>query len=176
MKESADDIKEFRINRNKTFRCSKRRKVYQYSKKKYQQAKKAGLWKPALLFGILIVIFVSFRLLGITDYIFTAQDKVESLGIWAPVIFILIFIVLIVLVVPGSAITIACGLLFPLPLSLIVDSIASTIGATIAFLISRYVAREPLRRFLSRYPWFSKMEQISYHRGALLVVFIRITP
>ena len=73
-----------------------------------------------------------------------------------PVLFALGFIAIYILVtglsLPGAAIlTLAAGLLFDLVLGTILVSIASTLGATLAFLGARYLARDPLeRRFAER--------------------------
>lgn len=61
--------------------------------------------------------------------------------------FFLLYIVVTALSLPGAAIlTLAAGALFGLVEGLLVASFASTIGATLAFLVSRYLLRDTIKK------------------------------
>lgn len=65
--------------------------------------------------------------------------------------FFLIYILVTALSLPGAAIlTLAAGGLFGLVTGLIIVSFASTIGATLAFLVSRYLLRESIEKKFSK--------------------------
>lgn len=64
----------------------------------------------------------------------------ESLGIWAPLAFIFLYLIAPVLFLPGSPITLASGVLFGPLLGTLYSLIGATGGAGIAFLLARYVA------------------------------------
>lgn len=65
---------------------------------------------------------------------------VQDAGIWAPVLFMAIYAVAAVLFLPGSVLTLAGGALFGPVLGTFYNLTGATIGATLAFLIARYVA------------------------------------
>ncbi|WP_350545383.1 FAD-dependent oxidoreductase [Pseudoalteromonas sp. 5-MNA-CIBAN-0065] len=61
--------------------------------------------------------------------------------------FFLLYVVVTALSLPGAAIlTLAAGALFGLAEGLLVASFASTIGATLAFLVSRYLLRDTIKK------------------------------
>ena len=65
-------------------------------------------------------------------------DWVDRLGPWGPMLFILVYVVATVLLVPGSALTFGAGALFGVVRGSLYVSVGSTIGATCAFLIGRH--------------------------------------
>ncbi len=67
---------------------------------------------------------------------------IESAGIWAPVIFMLVYALAAVLFLPGSVLTLAGGALFGPALGTFVNLTGATLGAVLAFLIARYLASD----------------------------------
>ena len=68
------------------------------------------------------------------------EQWINQAGWWAPVIFILIYIVATVLFLPGTVFTFAGGIIFGPVLGVVYNLSGATIGAAIAFLIARYLA------------------------------------
>jgi uncharacterized membrane protein YdjX (TVP38/TMEM64 family) len=69
-------------------------------------------------------------------------EWLEGLGAWAPFLFILIDMLVVVLVLPGVMFTLGAGFMFGILRGSLYVVIGSTIGATIAFLIARYLFGE----------------------------------
>jgi pyruvate/2-oxoglutarate dehydrogenase complex dihydrolipoamide dehydrogenase (E3) component/uncharacterized membrane protein YdjX (TVP38/TMEM64 family) len=64
----------------------------------------------------------------------------------AAMLFVGVYVLVTALSIPGAAImTLAAGALFGLVIGTVLVSFASTIGATLAFLVARFLLREPLR-------------------------------
>jgi uncharacterized membrane protein YdjX (TVP38/TMEM64 family) len=70
------------------------------------------------------------------------EQWVNQAGLWAPVIFMLIYIVATVLFLPGSVLTLTGGVLFGPVLGVFYNLTAATIGAALSFLIARYLASD----------------------------------
>ncbi|MBT3347553.1 MAG: TVP38/TMEM64 family protein [Thiotrichales bacterium] len=92
-----------------------------------------------LLFGVLVAVVWSYR-----DYI--NQDQVElwleRAGLWAPLFFILLYALATVLFIPGTVLTIVGGALFGPIYGSLINLTGATIGASFAFLISRYLVSD----------------------------------
>lgn len=91
----------------------------------------------ALLVGVALAVLYRDR--------FDAQALsawVKDAGPAAPLLFMLIYVVATVLFLPGSVITLAGGALFGPVLGTFYNLTGATIGATLAFLVSRYLASE----------------------------------
>jgi uncharacterized membrane protein YdjX (TVP38/TMEM64 family) len=67
---------------------------------------------------------------------------IQDAGIWAPLLFMLVYAVAAVLFLPGSVLTLAGGALFGPVLGTLYNLTGATLGATLAFLIARYLASD----------------------------------
>lgn len=65
---------------------------------------------------------------------------IRSLGAWAPVVYVLIYVVAAPLFIPGAPITIAGGALFGPVWGTLYSIVGATGGAALAFLIARHLA------------------------------------
>jgi uncharacterized membrane protein YdjX (TVP38/TMEM64 family) len=65
---------------------------------------------------------------------------IQDAGIWAPLLFMAVYAVAAVLFLPGTLLTLAGGALFGPVLGTLYNLTGATIGATLAFLIARYLA------------------------------------
>lgn len=71
------------------------------------------------------------------------QQAVQDNPLLVSVIFFAVYVLVTALSLPGAAVmTLAAGALFGVVYGTILVSFASTIGATLAFIISRYIARD----------------------------------
>ena len=93
----------------------------------------------------------------------------------AALIFFTVYIVITGLSLPGAGIlTLAGGAIFGVLIGTVLVSFASTIGATLAFLISRYLFREPLQqRFAER---LHVINQGIEKDGAFYLFTLRLVP
>ena len=97
---------------------------------------------------IVLAIFLFMQTLPVGRAIEAMQGWIEGLGVWGPVVFALVYVGATVVMLPGSALTLAGGLLFGLATGTIAVSIGSTVGAALAFLIGRYFARNRVAKQL----------------------------
>jgi uncharacterized membrane protein YdjX (TVP38/TMEM64 family) len=67
---------------------------------------------------------------------------IQDAGIWAPLLFMAVYAVAAVLFLPGTLLTLADGALFGPVLGTLYNLTGATIGATLAFLIARYLASD----------------------------------
>lgn len=79
------------------------------------------------------------------DGIITAEAleaRIASLGVWAPVGFVLLYGIATIVMVPGSIFDLVGGALFGPYLGSALNLAGGSLGAVLAFLVARYVARD----------------------------------
>lgn len=104
------------------------------------QNKKIGRWLITIVsLAMIISLSIMYReQLNLANI----QTLVNSFGIWAPIIFIVIYVFATVAFLPGLVVTLAGGLLFGAVWGTVYNLIGALTGATIAFLIARYLASD----------------------------------
>ncbi len=140
------------------------------------KGKVKGLWRPIALIVVLLAIIILARAFGLGERLGELRDWIRGLGPWGPGVFVLLYAVAVVAALPGSALTVAAGALFGSVLGVITVSVASTLGASLAFLISRYFAREAVARWLSTKEKFRKLDKLTEEHGAIIVALTRLVP
>ncbi|HBU51514.1 MAG TPA: pyridine nucleotide-disulfide oxidoreductase [Alteromonas australica] len=99
-----------------------------------------------------------------------AQNPVLSIGV-----FFAIYVAVTALSLPGAAIlTLAAGALFGLVQGLVIVSFASSVGATLAFLVSRFILRDTVRnKFKEK---LKKIDEGVEKQGAFYLFTLRLVP
>jgi len=72
----------------------------------------------------------------------TLERELQLFGRWAPILFVLLYVLATVLFVPGSVLTVAGGALFGPVAGTLWNLIGATLGAALAFMIARYVVSD----------------------------------
>ena len=69
-------------------------------------------------------------------------DWIERLGIWGPIGFVVLYALAAVAVVPGGIFDLIGGAVFGPILGSALNLVGGTLGAALAFLVARYIARD----------------------------------
>jgi uncharacterized membrane protein YdjX (TVP38/TMEM64 family) len=129
-----------------------------------------------LAVGLVVVLVLLSRRIPLSATIGTLEDRVRDLGTWGPLIFGLVYVAAVVAFVPSSALTIAAGAVFGLTVGTVTASLASTTGAALSFLISRYLARGLVTRRFAGHPRFAALDREVSRSGVLIVALLRLSP
>lgn len=114
--------------------------------------------------------------LGLDQLLGGVEEAVASAGALGPLFFIAAYVVATVLLVPGSVLTLAAGALFGPLLGTAVVSVASTLGASAAFLVGRYLARPAVERRIASNRKFSAVDAAIAAKGPRIVLLLRLSP
>jgi len=133
-------------------------------------------WKWVLYVVAAAAIVAAAKLLHFQDLLKAALDWIGKLGAWGPVIFIGIYIVAAVLFIPGSVLTLGAGALFGVVLGSVCVSISATLGATAAFLVGRYLARDAIARKIGKNEKFAAIDRAVADEGWKIVLLTRLSP
>lgn len=135
------------------------------------------LLSPNLLIGVaLFAVFLLVKLFVAEDLLRSVLRWIAGLGPAGPLIFIGIYIVAPVVFFPGVILSIGAGTVFGLLAGSIYVSIGATIGATCAFLVGRYVAREWVAARLEGNSRFKAIDRAVAREGWKIVGLARLSP
>lgn len=101
---------------------------------------------------------------------------VQGLGPLGAVVFIAGYVVATVAFVPGSVLTLGAGAIFGLVQGVALVLVGATLGASAAFLVSRYVARLAVERRLAGNPRFAAIDRAVGREGRKIVFLLRLSP
>ncbi len=144
------------------------------------KARKGGI-KPVhiiVILGIIGLLFLAYKtgfISFLTD-IDALQAWFSELGIIGYIIYILLYIVVAVCMLPASAFTIVAGITFGSVLGGILSLVGATIGATVAFIIAKYVARGFITSKFEGNPIFKKIEDGVSENGTSFLILTRLVP
>jgi uncharacterized membrane protein YdjX (TVP38/TMEM64 family) len=102
------------------------------------------------------------------------EGWIASLGVWAPIGFVTLYALATVAMVPGSIFDLAGGALFGPYLGTLLDFIGGTLGAALAFLVARYIARDWVEKRAGRRT-LGVMRSV-HEEGWRFVAFVRLVP
>lgn len=102
------------------------------------------------------------------------EARIDALGEWAAIAFLATYLVAPALFLPGAPLTIAAGALFGVALGGLLSLAGATGGATLAFLVARYLAGDWVERRAS-----GRLQEIRdgvEREGWRFVAFVRLVP
>lgn len=101
---------------------------------------------------------------------------VRDLGPWGPVLLALVYVPAAVFLVPGSILTPGAGFAFGVVEGTVAVSLGSTAGASAAFLVGRFLARDWVERRVADNPKFRAIDQAVAEQGFKIVLLTRLSP
>ena len=116
------------------------------------------------------------RYFNAQELLHSALTWIESLGAWGAVLFVALYVVACVVLLPGSVLTLGAGVVFGVVKGSAIVSIAATLGATAAFLVGRYLARDWVARKIEGNEKFKSIDDAVAREGWKIVGLTRLSP
>ncbi len=134
--------------------------------------------KGKAIYGILsgIIFLALAKFFNVQRLLKQSLIWVAQLGPLGPVIFVGIYVLACVFFVPGSILTLGAGVLFGVVRGSLLVSLASTLGATAAFLVGRYLARDWVARKIEGNEKFKAIDTAVAEEGWKIVGLTRLSP
>ena len=101
---------------------------------------------------------------------------VQGQGALGAALFVLAYAAAVVAFVPASILTLAAGAIFGVPRGTLYVLVAATLGAALAFLVSRYLARGLVERKLAGDPRLAAIDRAVGAEGRRIVFLLRLSP
>ena len=133
-------------------------------------------WKWLLYVGVAVLLIVAAKFFHVQDLLRQVLDWIGRLGSWGAILFIAIYVVSTILFIPGSVLTLGAGAVFGVAWGSVYVSIASTLGATCAFLVGRYLALDAIARKIEGNARFAAIDKAVASEGWKIVGLTRLSP
>jgi uncharacterized membrane protein YdjX (TVP38/TMEM64 family) len=137
---------------------------------------KTASGRVAVLIVIIIALFLAMRFLPVQQWLRSFNDWVGQMGVAGIFIFIGVYAIATVLLAPGAILTIGAGFAFGLWKGFLAVSAGATLGASLAFLVARFIARDKVEAIAKRNEKFRKIDNAIGKQGAKLVFLLRLSP
>jgi uncharacterized membrane protein YdjX (TVP38/TMEM64 family) len=126
--------------------------------------------------GVLLVLIAAvWLLLPLADWVRSLSMWLRGLGARGIVLFAAFYIVAVVLLAPAEILTITAGLVYGFwAYPIVVGS--ATIGAALAFLVSRYLVRDAVKAWAESHPVWKAIDDVVKEEGWKIVGLVRLNP
>ena len=132
--------------------------------------------KLALLIGFVGLFFVLSFFLPYERAFIALTVFVEEHRAIARILYFAVYVVAVVLIVPGSILTLLGGFLFGVVEGFVLVSISSVTGACLAFTIGRYFARQWVEERTQSFERWVEFDHAIAIRGFYVVLLTRLSP
>ncbi len=124
---------------------------------------------PGLEQGLSLLEMLQQQLISVLEWI-------DSLGAIAPLAFILLYILITVALLPASIVTLGAGIVFGIFKGSLLVFIGAMLGATAAFLVGRYLARDWVAQRIANRPKFQAIDAAISREGRKVIFLLRLSP
>ena len=123
-----------------------------------------------------ICLIVLVRLLPVNEVLESFNNWVKDLGPTGYFVFGIGYILATVLFLPGSVLTLGAGFIFGVIKGSIIVWVSATIGASLAFLVARYLLRSQIMEKFGKHSKFRAVDSAIGEKGGKIVLMLRLSP
>jgi len=106
----------------------------------------------------------------------TFLTQAQNWGIAGGVVFVVLYAAATVIFVPGLLLTLGAGFIYGVVRGSLYVMLGASLGAILAFLTGRYLARDWVTRTLQAYPRFKAIDAAVEREGLKIVLLTRLSP
>jgi uncharacterized membrane protein YdjX (TVP38/TMEM64 family) len=128
-----------------------------------------GLRLAALILGLIAVV-VAVKLLPVTALLIDFVSWVRQAGPVGMAVFVAAYVAACVLFLPGLILTLGAGFAYGVVAGVPLVWVAANLGAAVAFLLGRTVAREAIARRVDANPKFAAIDRAVAREGLKIVL------
>jgi len=139
-------------------------------------AKTGAIGRLVALAVIVVALFLAMKFLPVQQWLRSFNDWVGQMGVAGMFIFIAVYAVGTVLLAPGSVLTIGAGFAFGLWKGFLAVSAGATLGASLSFLVARFIARDRIEAIAKQNERFQRLDKAIGKQGAKLIFLLRLSP
>ncbi|WP_105283724.1 TVP38/TMEM64 family protein [Escherichia fergusonii] len=104
------------------------------------------------------------------------QALIRQSGIFGYILYILLFVIATLLLLPGSVLVIGSGIIFGPFLGTLLSLVAATLASSVSFLIARWMGRELVLKYVGDTTVFQSIEKGIARNGIDFLILTRLIP
>ena len=132
--------------------------------------------KLIVLAALVLLVLVVVILLPVHEWVVIGTKWTDSHRTLAWVVYIAAYTAATILIIPGTILTVTAGFLFGVPIGVALVSVGSLSGASCAFLIGRFLARDWAKNRMRNFQKFKVLDIATRHKGFIIVLLTRLSP
>ena len=129
-----------------------------------------------LIFALLIYAIHAFGLFDLLTDLPHLQTLIRQSGLFGYSLYILLFIIATLFLLPGSILVIAGGIVFGPLLGTLLSLIAATLASSCSFLLARWLGRDLLLKYVGHSHTFQSIEKGIARNGIDFLILTRLIP
>ena len=129
-----------------------------------------------LIFALLIYAIHAFGLFDLLTDLPHLQTLIRQSGLFGYSLYILLFIIATLFLLPGSILVIAGGIVFGPLLGTLLSLIAATLASSCSFLLARWLGRDLLLKYVGHSHTFQAIEKGIARNGIDFLILTRLIP
>lgn len=133
-------------------------------------------WKGIALGLGLVLLSVAVSFLPVADWVKSFIHWVRHLGMAGAFVFIGVYALAAILLLPGAIFTIAAGLVYGVAGGTAVALTGATLGAALAFLVGRYLLRKRIESLARKNKKFGAIDRAIGEQGWKIIGLLRLSP
>ena len=136
-------------------------------------------WLRRKRFWLFLAIVVGVALISVfflKGWFVVLRNWLRTLGVWAIPMYIGVYVGVTVLALPNALLMLGAGTLFGFTKGLLYVSIADTLGALACFVVGTTIARQRIKRWMSRRPHWQELDKAIARKGWKIVLLTRLSP
>lgn len=141
-----------------------------------QEKRKSPVGLIVLVVALVVLFLLGFFVFDFGQYLNQILSWIRDQGAVGVIVFIAVYVLATVFFIPGSILTLGAGVVYGVLVGTVWVSIASTLGATMAFIVGRYLARDWVASRVSNNPRFAAIDEAVGREGWKIVGLTRLSP
>jgi uncharacterized membrane protein YdjX (TVP38/TMEM64 family) len=133
------------------------------------------VWLAAASVLGFVAIFVAWFLLPVQEWLQGFSGWAQGLGVIGVALVSVAYVICTILLVPGVALTLAVAVAYGW-WALLICFFGGMLAALISFLISRYLARDRVKRFIDKHPTIRAIDTVAHEESFKTILLSRLTP
>ena len=133
-------------------------------------------WKWLAAIALLAAVLMASPFVPFGEWIGRFTTWIEGQGAWGMVLFAGGYVIATLLFFPGSLMSIASGVAFGVVWGTLIALTSATVGASLAFLIGRYLARDLFQQWAADYETFQALDAAIAQNDWKVIGLLRLSP